>query len=408
MNKISVSLSFIALAVSLTVLFFVWKISTEINVLTAQIQQANPSTGKAVFNKISSEIENQLAAIESQLDNESKWPTTPEGVSEFNNVLTNFINTLPPSVQEELYPRIERRRWELDAIWVLVNKATDSNGLYEHAQALDSLLNQKPMAASSSLESRLKTRQKEIEDQIAKSDHASAIEYAKNAIAGNGDPQTALRMLEKYNDNDANELGGKLRRRVMTLAIAKDIESLGIELKQYSMLVDQDLKEYAFARVHQATQEIRLRVVEAVISDDKIKSNLATLQKSVTDSLVAMNKAKRQVYDEKMRRYQGWALGEIKKVRKYKDVEDAQLKKLSIADRHNPISDAYKNAIKKTNAIIRGDLIRYMSKINQAALDEAVGQWFRKVYQDRFERLDDDEKLEVVKGFAFASKWPVE
>ncbi|MDP3087607.1 MAG: hypothetical protein Q8M99_05405 [Methylotenera sp.] len=408
MNKTSVALSSIALVISLAVLAFIWKISTEISVLSAQIEQANPTIGKTISNKISSEVESQLASIESQLDDKSKWPTTPEGVHKINDSLTNFVNNLSPSVQEELYPRIAQRRWELDALWVLVSKATDSKGLDEHAQALNSLLDQKPIAASSTLEDRLKIRQKEIESQITDADHASAIEYATNVISGNGDPQTALRMLEKYNDNLANELTGKLRKKVMTLAIAKDIESLGTELKQYSMLGDQDLKEYGFTRLHQSIQEIRLRMVESGISDDKLQSNLATLKKNVTGNLVAMNKVKRKVYDEKVKLYLSWAVGEINKVRSYKKIEEEQLNKLSIADRHNPISDANKKAINVTNEIIRDDLIRYMSKINQGALDEAVGQWFRKVYQDRFERLDDDEKLKVVNGFAFASKWPVE
>ena len=408
MNKISAAIPSIAFIVSLTVLIFVWKISSEIKVLSAQIAQTNTASGNAISNKISSEVEKNLSAIESQLDDESKCPTTPEGVNKLNNDLTNFIKTLSPSVQEELYPRIERRRWELDALWVLVNKATDSRGLDEHAQALESLLSQKPISASFTLEERLKTRQKEIENQIIDADRASAIEYATNAFGGKGDSQTALRMLEKYNDNLANELAGKLRKKVMTLAIATDIESLETEVKQYSILSDRDLKEYAFSRLYQTIQEIRLRTIEAVITDDKIKSSLSTLQKKVTDNLGAINKEKKQIYDEKIKNYQVWALRKINKVRSYKQIEDAELNRLSITDRHNQFSEVRKKAIEKTNKIVREDLIRYMSQINQGALDEAVGQWFRKVYQDRFERLDDKEKLEVVKGFAFASKSPVE
>ena len=77
MNKISAAIPSIAFIVSLTVLIFVWKISSEIKVLSAQIAQTNTASGNAISNKISSEVEKNLSTIESQLDDESKCPTTP-------------------------------------------------------------------------------------------------------------------------------------------------------------------------------------------------------------------------------------------------------------------------------------------------------------------------------------------
>ena len=51
-------------------------------------------------------------------------------------------------------------------------------------------------------------------------------------------------------------------------------------------------------------------------------------------------------------------------------------------------------------------MVRYMAPINLGVLDEPVAQWYRKVYQKRFEKLNDDEKAILTLQFANTEKVP--
>lgn len=410
MNRLAVIISTIAVFISIVVLTNIWKLSGEMKVIGNQVNGMSQAIKKSLPSKLSSETENQLAAIEIRLADETKWPTSKADVQVLNEQLASFVNSIPPSAQEELLPRIAPKRWEIDALWILSNNASDIKSIDEQSQALDSLLIQKPHNASSLLEGRLIARKSEVEGMQVIAERANAIEMAKVAIDGKGDAETAIRVLDKYDEDDAKTLVGKLQKIITSRAISKDIEAIGNELKKYSSLDDMSLREYAYAKAHQSIQDIRLRMVILGLLDNKLNADLSALEKKASGGLIEANKVKQQEYDLKVRSYQKWALGEIKKVRQYKDVETTEFNKIASGiDRKNPLSDAYKKAIKRTDETVRSDLIKYMSRINQGLLDEAVGQWFRKVYQDRFEKLtNENEQLEVLKGFAFASKYSVE
>jgi hypothetical protein len=53
-------------------------------------------------------------------------------------------------------------------------------------------------------------------------------------------------------------------------------------------------------------------------------------------------------------------------------------------------------------------MVKLMAPINQSLLDEAVAQWFRKVYAKRFDELDELWKIALVERFATANKKPLE
>lgn len=410
MNRLAVINLTIVVLISFAVLITTWKLSGEMKVIGNQVNGMSQAIKKSLPSKLSSETENQLAAIEIRLADETKWPTSKAEVQVLNEQLANFVNSIPPSAQDELLPRIAPKRWEIDALWILANKASDIKSIDEQLQALDSLLTQKPQNASSLLEGRLKTRKSEVEGMQVIAERANSIEMAKIAIEGKGDPETAIRVLEKYDGNEAKTLVGKLQKIILTKAISKDIESISEELEKYTSVEDLSLREYAYAKAQQAILDIRLRMVIFGLLDNKMNADLSALEKKSSGGLIEVNKVKQQGYDLKVRNYQKWALGEIKKVRQYRDVETIELNKIaSRMDKNNPLSDAHKNAIKRTDETVRLELIKYMSRINLGLLDEAVGQWFRKVYQDRFEKLNNEnEQLEVLKGFAFASKYSVE
>lgn len=407
MNKLSVSLSLISMVISIVVLSLVWRLSNEIKLHDSSVYPTDYVARVPALNERSSEARKQLSEIKSQLADEAKRPSTVDAVQKLNKKFSNFMLKLSPSLQEELFVSIAPRRWELDALWVLANSVEDDKNKNqdEYMLALDVLVSEKPASASDVLLERLKKLQDTLKKQTAEKDREFVMDMAKRALEKGEDSVTALKMLESYDDKEVKELQSK----IATSAISREVENLTAALAKYSKLNDSALKEYALARLHQMTQDIRLRLVESDLNNDKkFNADLSRLEEKVTGFLQAVEKIQQQQYAEKVRQYQKWAVGEIAKVQRYKDIEDRELKKLSALDKNIPMSEARTNAIKKARQIFRDELIKYMSKINQNLLDEAVRQWFGKVYQARFDELDGEkEQLTVIKAFAFASKKPL-
>ena len=92
-------------------------------------------------------------------------------------------------------------------------------------------------------------------------------------------------------------------------------------------------------------------------------------------------------------------------VRTLSAIMDAETEKIaSVVDRKNPMSAANKQAKKNARETLRKEMIERLAPIDHRALDEAVSQWFRKVYQQRFTELDETEQLAVITGFATTVK----
>jgi hypothetical protein len=111
----------------------------------------------------------------------------------------------------------------------------------------------------------------------------------------------------------------------------------------------------------------------------------------------------------KNREYQRWALSQLKLVKTFDDILKNELDKVpGVVDRNNPLSKSYRDAEERAFTALDKIMIVYMAPINPVLLDEAVATWYRKVFKDRFDKLNDAHKLKVVEGFAEAEKRLIE
>ncbi len=389
-------------------------IANGLNSVDAKIEQQsmliNRALGKVIPLVLPPAVQAQIAEIEAQLSDESKWPRDAQGVQKLNEKLAALVNALPPWAQEELLPRILPRRWEIDALWVLTNMPDNTEAtLLSHAKALESLLDQKPLNVSDSLAQKLTARQTHIEILIAQAEKASALSRAKAALSGDGDAEAALRQLTAYEDENTKALAVQLRERIVKKEFSNEIVALRKQLDGYTVIDNATLKEYAYSRAYQTTLDLRLRMTALHPIDAALSKELSAVENTITSRIAEISKAKQQREANIIKQYQLWALGEIKKVRSYDAISKYKMSKIpSTVDRNNPFSSPRKAVDKDTSAIIRDDLIKFMSRINQGFLDEAVNQLFRKVYQTRFDKLNENDQLLVVQGFAVANKYPLE
>lgn len=427
MNKLTMIITTVALAILAALSAYLWNVTSNLNTtvdsnlkaINAQVEQQtvliNRALGKIIPYTLPPKVEADITAIEKQLGDESKSHMAAADIQKLNEQLRSVVNDLPPWAQEEVLPRIVPMRWELEALWVLSNEpSNDETSITTHIKAAESLLSQKPLSDSDkqekrldSLEERLKKQQELLESSLADIERTAVFEKAKRAIASGKNVESAARLLSVYEDEKAKELSAQLGKIILELSISNDLDSAEKELGKYEALQDAALKEYAIGRAYQTIMDFRLRMVASGLTDPELTKKLGALEKRITNDMEAISK-KRQTRDaEKLAAYQTtyqkWALQQIKSVRPYDTLKEIELDKVKRIHRH-PGTKAYQNADQNAANTARDELIKYMSPINQGLLDEAVALWFRKVYQLRFELLDEGMKLEVITGFATATK----
>ena len=111
----------------------------------------------------------------------------------------------------------------------------------------------------------------------------------------------------------------------------------------------------------------------------------------------------------RLRNYHLWALEQVHSVPALDKLESDRVARITSAiDRNVLLSQARKDA----NAAARDELVKLMiehlSIVDLRLLDSAVGEWYSKVFSDRFGKLDEARQTRVVEGFANSIKRSME
>jgi hypothetical protein len=342
-------------------------------------------------------IKASLIAIEEKITKEDNWPNLAEDVKTLHDQLASALNQLPPRTQEELLPSLVPLRWSIQALWLLFSPppvGSDSIRLSSYADEIESLASNRPNASSENLETRLMKRLKEIREQVGIRDRAVAIKEAQDASAGNGDIAQAIRRVSGYEDKEAKGL-------LLQLVFMRDLQALSDDLQIQGKLGDLSLREFALARLNQGVLDLRLRASIATAEVPKpLLEKLAALEKLFNAQQDAIFKSRQEEFANKRRDYQIWALNEIKEVPLFADLKASEKAKIGPVDKNNPFSKAYKSAEQIAKTTLRESLILHMAPIETSLLDEAVATWYRKVFQQRFNELDEADQFTVITAFS--------
>jgi hypothetical protein len=417
MNKSAVVIQATTLVIVVAMSFQLWKLDSDLKVISSNQEQISPGTKRPTTNgtryALPPAIDTQIKNIEQQLGDPEKWPKDAESVRSLNERFVSAVDQLPPWAVDELGPRLLPRRWDIDALW-LAKEATpvDVASLSDVAGTIAAHLEGKPLGVSEKIHKELLKRK----DQIDKAERSAAIKSVRQVLGSNEaktrDLEKAAESLSKYadsSDKEIAELNRQLGAIVLKRTFIDAFEALQKEFEGNEKIADTQLKEYALLQFNQGLMALRLRVYSAGLTDDAdVKPKLAALDQKVTTALAAARSLAQSRQAEKLKGYQVWALRQIKAVRTLDDLRPGEIAKISSTIDKLPNSAARKAAEARAQDALINDMVKLMAPINQSLLDEAVAQWFRKVYAKRFDELDELWKIALVERFATANKKPLE
>lgn len=407
MNKSAVVIQATTLIIVVAMSFQLWKLDSELKVISSNQE---PTSSWTLPHAIDTEIKN----IEQQLSDPDKWPKDVESVRGLNERYTRVVDQIPPWAVSVMALHLLPRRWDIDALW-LANEAMpqDLDLLSDVSGAVVSHLESRPQGVSEKIVEELLKR-KDLIDKEERNATVRVVEQVLgNKEAKTRDLEKAAGYLSKYTDSNDEEIG-KLNSQLGAIALKRSFidafEVLQNEFSSTEQIPDALLKEYALGQFNQALMALRLRVHLVGLADDVVvKPKLDSLEKRVAIALTDARKQSQLRQAEKFKGYQVWALRQIKAVRTLEDFRPGEIAKIdNLVDKNLPNSVARKAAEGRAQDALINDMVSLMAPINQNLLDEAVAQWFRKVYAKRFEELDELWKIELVNRFATANKKPLE
>lgn len=183
------------------------------------------------------------------------------------------------------------------------------------------------------------------------------------------------------------------------------IEAVRSDSVVFDRLTNPLLKERLAATLYNTTQELKLLALTSKLNEPKILSDLDALALAAQTRLQEVQRTAATRQAALARKYQVWALEQL---RNFPELKTFNIQKLAeikeTLDRNNPLGSAHKAALITAQDELVTTLISKLSIIDTRLLDDAVSEWYRKVFSSRFASLDDVHQLKAVEGFANSTK----
>lgn len=383
-------------------------IEKNLEAVSAKVDEQNMLVNRALGNLLPYELPSETAAairsIQDRIEEAVQSPSDPARLETIRGDLAAVIEPLPPWAQEELLPRLVPIRWNLEALWLVENPGADQlDAVSAYSASCETLLANRPLGSHDLIADRLEQSRQDAESRIKEIEERKAIDYARSMLgvkrpSSTAELATAVRGLSVYSSPQVQQLKSDLNRRIFLRSVSDALDDLRKDVETYTAMGSGPIKEYAIERTRATTMDLHLRLMSSMVADKDLYEKLRLLEKH-------LGRMSSELRNSRSTDYQIWALNNIKRVSTYQVLLDAEIAKIEGAiDRGNPASDARKTAEASAKAKLRKVMVFELAPIDEGALDVAVGQWFRKVYQERFEHLDEAEQLKLVDGFASTPK----
>ena len=363
--------------------------------------------GTVVPVRVPESTENELVRIESKLAETDMLTVSKDDAATLTREFTTLISSLPPWIQAELLPRIEPVRWQLAALLLIHRELPDdADDLLDLAEELAIHASNHPQATPDVLLEQLQTHEKSVTAKTAEVEEKSALERARKAASGEGDPSASLLELETLADTPERK---QLQQELRLAVLDKEVDRIEGDTDLLNRLTDPELKARLAAGIQTAIQDLRITLSSLDIEAPGLTERLLTLTTRSQGQIQAYQAATARDNAVRLRNYQLWALEQVHSVPALDKLESDRVARITSAiDRNVLLSQARKDA----NAAARDELVKLMiehlSIIDLRLLDSAVGEWYAKVFSDRFGKLDETRQTRVVEGFANSIKRSME
>jgi hypothetical protein len=260
------------------------------------------------------ETEQELMDLENSLNDRQQWPQSAQGAEQMRQRLDEIVQALSPVAAERILPQLVRLNWGVEALWNLRTHAKAApNQLEEAHAAISEVLHRHPAGQFPEIQKELESRLTEIDPQLHEFQVKQLLQRASRALEGKEDASAVFSSLEEFRGKkEVAEILPKLRSKVLEQTAIERIEELEKNLVKTRSFVDERARQVSLLTIQDGVLRLTvdLELEEAAPKDvlKKAQNLLALCDKE----LLACAAKQQDESAEKVRRYQAWALEQIR------------------------------------------------------------------------------------------------
>jgi len=264
---------------------------------------------------IPQEIEESVKEMEAILTDRNQWPQDSQAADKMRQNLDEIVQTLSPVATERILPQLARLNWGIEALWNLRTHAIAApNQLEEVQEVITEMLETHPRGHFNEIQRELETRLKEIDPQLRAFQMKQILERANRALEDKEDASAAFSSLEEFRgEKEVAAILPKLRTKVLEKTGLERIESFEKNLTKTRSFADDRARQVSLLTIQEGVLRLTvdLELEETVPKEvlKKAKNLLASCDKE----LLALAAKQQDDHAKKVRRYQAWALEQIRK-----------------------------------------------------------------------------------------------
>lgn len=355
------------------------------NAVQQQTAVVHRALGKVIPVELPDSLTKKLGALETRIADEKSWPKDAAEADAMLAELRDLVRQIPPWAEEDMLPRLNVSRWNVQSLQVLqANANADGEALATAAETFANQLSTQPEAGSTNIATVLASHQADATQRFAAYRREAAIKDAKEQLSL---PVTtgALAVwqgLSEWTNSPTHaqqvlELRQQLRSRLLEEEVAKFADGTKASLQKFSALTNVGLRQAGYFRTMENVTVQRLKLLEEPDVPTSALNVLVDLSASVEARIKTETEKQRQDDIERVRGYQQWAL---KSILNYREAFDAALGRTKPGKIYgtNPDPD-YSGAV--------GAMVRYLIPISPAHLDSAVAKIYSQAFEDGWNKL---------------------
>jgi hypothetical protein len=264
----------------------------------------------AVRQSVPPQTEQRLKKLEGMLMDPTQWPHSADEAEKLRLELDSLVQTMPPLAVAQMMPELVRLNWGVESVWNLRMYANAKESELEGAQAnIQDLLDRHPQGYFDELQKKLDARRAELKPQFRRFQLSQLLQRANLALQDKEDAAEVYSSLDEYRgEQEVDSIATNLRAK----ALEKTLDGLEERLKKAASLSNDRSRQVGLLTV----QDNLVRLIA------DLELDAAPPKETIADAKILLAKCDREVaqladkqaeaYASKLRRYQAWALEQIR------------------------------------------------------------------------------------------------
>jgi len=261
------------------------------------------------------ETEQKLKDLEKSLSDRTQWPRDAEGAEKMRQGLDEIVQALSPVAAERILPQLARLNWGVEAVWNLRTHAKAAPNQLDEAKAtIEEVLERHPRGHFPEIQKELESRSKELDPQVRAFQVKQLLERASRALEGKEDAIAVFSSLEEFRgEKEVAAILPKLRTKILEKTGLERIESFEKNLTKTRSFADERARLVSLLTIQEGVLRLTVDLELEEPSPKDVLKKAKNLLGSCDKELLALAAKQQDESAKKVRRYQAWALEQIRK-----------------------------------------------------------------------------------------------